>query len=89
VARRKPCDIEIGNEFADIGQVGDALFLQVIADKGADRHRHLVDALLAPLCGDDDLLHQGGFLVVLGRCLFSLAFADDFLISRLLRDSRR
>ena len=87
MASRKPCDIEIGNEFADIGQVCDALFLQILADENADRHRYLVDALLALLRGDGDLLPEGGYFVIFGRCFCSLAFLDDLLVITLLRDS--
>ncbi|MEJ2384646.1 MAG: hypothetical protein P8Y54_09630 [Xanthomonadales bacterium] len=65
-------DTGVGAAALDQVQVGDGALdgIQVVGlqglefgpGEGADRHRHFLQGLFAPLGGDDDLLEGGGFL---------------------------
>ena len=67
VAGREARHVQVRNELADVDQVGDALPLKLLAGKGGDRDGHLVDALLALLGGDGDLLEDLLDVTLLGR----------------------
>jgi hypothetical protein len=47
-------DVEVRHELADIGEIGDALLFHGFRRERADRHWHVIDALLALLRSHDD-----------------------------------
>jgi hypothetical protein len=54
VARRESGDVEVWNELADIGEIGDALPFEGLRRECADGHGHVIDALRSLLRRDDD-----------------------------------
>ena len=62
-------DLEAGRQFAQVGEVLNALHLEVVALEAVGGHAQILEVLFAPLDGDDDLFDIGTRLGIRLRTL--------------------